>query len=364
MEHIRQFAATDVQGVADLFIRVFRRTSGNITASLSSYFERLYIQNPLLDGGIGSIVQEVDGLIVGFIGIIPLIMTINGRSIRTATAGNYMIDPTLKDPFAGVRLLRSLFSGGQDVTITDTANDMGRKMWDGLGSVTIPLYSMQWLRVIRPTEFALALVMRGREAGVFGTLARPLVRASDQGARVMTRKLFDLSHPEVSGELLTEELLLEAIAALAGKRALLPAYTPASLHWRLRMAEEKEEYGPLEKLLVRDRSGAIAGWYMYHPNRSGIGQVLSFMARPNTVYHVLDHLLWHARERGSVALMGRAEPRFVREFSARYCLFLHRGSSVQVKTNDAEVINALHSGNALYTRFEGEWWTRLQGDEF
>ena len=71
-----------------------------------------------------------------------------------------------------------------------------------------------------------------------------------------------------------------------------------------------------------------------------------------------------ARTHGSLALAGRLEPKYMAALSEFNCIFMHRNSSLVVHSANHDIVNALHRGDAFFTRLEGEWWTRLQGDTF
>jgi hypothetical protein len=163
---------------------------------------------------------------------------------------------------------------------------------------------------------------------------------------------------------LSVEILLEGIRTLSARRALVPDYDASSLQWLIAKAAEKREYGNLRKAALYDSRHTLAGWYLYYPNPGSAGQVLQVAATPSLAPRVLRHLLMDARTQGSLALIGRFDAQMVREMSALNCLFTNRGTHVQAHSRRTEVIQALHSGNAFFTRLEGEWWTRLQGDKF
>jgi hypothetical protein len=103
---------------------------------------------------------------------------------------------------------------------------------------------------------------------------------------------------------------------------------------------------------------------MYYPSPGKTGQVLQCVGRPSTISAVLDHLFDDALHLGSLALMGRFEPKMAKELSEKLCIIVQRGSYVQAISRHPKVMEALYTGNAFFTRMEGEWWTRLQGDAF
>jgi hypothetical protein len=109
---------------------------------------------------------------------------------------------------------------------------------------------------------------------------------------------------------------------------------------------------------------AMAGWFLFYPNRGGIGQVLQIGAVSGSIRLVLGHLFKEASENGSLAVMGRMEPKYMKELTEEYCFDFHRSNYLLVHSINVEMLNAVHSGDAFLTRLEGEWWTRFQGDSF
>jgi len=345
-------------------MRVFRR-GGSAAPSLTSYLGDLYFRNPWHDAGIPSLVYDLEGKVAGFIGALPFPMRLNGEKILSAIGGNYMVDPELKNPLAGVRLLKKFFEGRQDLTMTDTANETGHKMWEGLGATTLHLFSMQWLRVLRPARFAVSLVQRRPLLSFLGTLSRPVGFLVDRVAPLPAQSPFRVTASNLESSELDTGTLLRAVREFSARLAFAPDYTERSLGWLLEMAGRKKEYGPLYKVALRGQSGELVGWYMYYPGDGRKpGQVLQFVAKPAHMDHALAHLFSHACDRGSFALVGRPDPHFIREYFVQRCFLGHLGVHVQVHSRRPGIVETLAQGKGFLTRLEGEWWTRLQGDAF
>ena len=364
MELIRTFRFEDTQPVAQLFQKVFRHTTSPAPTSLTSYFADIYLNNPWRDDEINSLVYERDGIILGFLGAIPFPMKINGKLIRAAIGGNYMIDPEYPNPLAGIKILKTLLSGPQDVTYSDTATATARNIWNGLGSSSIQLYSMQWLKIFRPLQFGLVMSLRNSSLSSLISLVRPFTHVVDYSLSAIPRSPFHLKKINLEAEELTLDTFIDAIKQFSARDSLKPAYTKDSLAWLLTRSEEKKEYGPLKKIVLLNSFREIQGWYLYYPNVGQLGHVLQLGAKRQTVDAVLSHLFADAHHEGSTALAGRIEPKFIQEFSSHQCIFTHRNSSLVVYSKNEDIVNALYRGDAFFSRLEGEWWTRLQGDTF
>jgi hypothetical protein len=364
MDSFTPLQHADIPEIAQLFQKVFRRRTSPPPPALGPYIEKIYLNNPWQDDAISSLVFKNNGRVAGFLGVMPFPMTANGKTIRAAIGGNFMIDPSVANPVAGPRLLKKFLSGPQDLSYTDTATEQGKKMLEGLGAAAIPVYSQQWLRVIRPIEFAMRLGMRSTVLAPLAIMTKPVSFLIDSTLAVIPQSPFHQKKRELHGEELSAGGLLDAIRSISSGCMVAPAYTETSLAWLLKNAEEKKEYGPLRKIALFTREHQLQGWFLYYPNAGNLGHVLQVCAFPRTAHAVLSHLFADARDRGSLALTGRMEPKYLSELSALKCIFLHRNSSLVVHSKNPDIMNAFHRGDAFFTRLEGEWWTRLQGDTF
>src|SRR5262249_8440498 len=183
MNPVRPFTKKDIPQVIELFQKVFFNNGQKAPSlpKLEAYFEEMFFHNPWTRGGttewtgegteesaeesteekITSLVYEAsDSAIIGFIGIIPRRMLLHGRPIRAATSMHFMVEPGSRSTLAGVQLLKTFFSGPQDLSLTDSGGAVGRKIWEGLGGATALAYSINWMRLLRPSRYVLRLLAR------------------------------------------------------------------------------------------------------------------------------------------------------------------------------------------------------------
>lgn len=364
MDCIEPLERADIQGVAQLFQKIMRRSTAPPPVELTSYVDRIYLHSPWQDESIRSLVYKQNGGVSGFISVLPFPMTLYGAPIRAAIGGNFMVDPAMSNPLAGPRLLKMFLAGPQDVAFTDSANAKARKIWEGLGSVSIQPYALQWLHVIRPGGLALSMGMRNTVVAPLAVLVKPISFLIDTIVAAIPQSPFYRETSVLQSQEMTSHDLLTAIRSFASGFALAPEYTEASLEWVIRNAEAKREYGALRKIAVYNAGHVLQGWCLYYPNPGDVGRVLQLGANARTASAVLSHLFWDARKQGSIALLGRMEPRYIQQLSSLNCVFVHRGSSLMVHSNNADIVNSLHRGDAFFSRLEGDWWTKLQGDSF
>jgi len=189
--------------------------------------------------------------------------------------------------------------------------------------------------------------------------ARPLCSLVDSIAARTPHNPFHLFPPK-TGESLNGEAPAECLLNFSGGDSLRPEYTRPSLQWLLDKVAEKRRHGVFQKVVVRDGERLLGG-ALYYLRRGGVSQVIQITASRESFHTVLDHLFYHAWRHEATALAGRLEPRFLREFSARQCLFQCEGPWVLIHARKPELLEPIHRGDANLTRLDGEWWMRFHG---
>lgn len=366
MEILRVFTPNDVEQAANLFQKVFRKKTSPASDSLKKYFSELYFEHPWYREDMPSFVYETSrGKIVGFLGVLPLYMKFQGDEILAGVGGNYMVDPELKNPLAGPRILKKFISGPQSLSMSDTGNDIGRKMWEGLGGTVSYLQSMHWIRPLRPLQLALHGLQEKTSLLKFaGLVTKPISYLVDGFSTMWSSNPLHIESPAGYIKEITTQEILDSIYFTSAKHTLSPAYTMESLQWILKKAVEKKEYGSLRSMGVYSQDHSLEGWFLYYPNPGKIGQVLQIGTKTRTMANILDHLFQDALHMKSAALIGRLDPPFMKELTAKMCLMFHRSNYFVMHSKNSEILNAIQSGDTYMTRLEGEWWTRLQGDIF
>lgn len=350
--------------VAAMFQRSFRDKRQAAPAALTTYLHELFLDDPDGDHDLASrVFVDGSGAVTGFIGILPARMIINGRPIRAAIAGSFMVDRPEENPLAGARLLRAYFAGPQDLSISESANPVSQAMWERLGARVASQYSLEWFRILRPAGSAVAMAAESMPAARFGA---GVGRAIDGLAGRTGLKAFALDGGRNHG-FGSHDADGDAIAAsmpnLAENWALRPDWSAGQLARRLDHAGLKERHGPQVRRIVTGRGGKPIGCYIYYGRPGGIAWVLQILAGRKDFGAVVDDLLRHALEHGCVAVRGKTCPGLGEALLTRRCLYFHRSSTVY-RTSDPEVSAALAGGDALVTGLAGESWTRLIGHVF
>lgn len=331
MAVVRPFEEQDLSEVAGLFPR----------------FQELFLRNPWTDASLSSWVARDGGRIVGVVGVMPRPMRLRGKPVRAAVLTHY--------GSAARELLRAALAGPQDLALSDGADDALRRAWEVAGGSTVPLYGLQWRRLLRPARCALGRLpgIAGRAAAV---VAGPVAIAADACVtrrRGLGRKSTLLAQP------LTATSLFNALETFAAGYDLRPLHDVPALEWLLAQARARLPQGDLQAQLLR-QGGRIAGWFLYYLNRE-TSTVLQLAARPGCEDAVLAHLFEHAWRRGAAAIEGRMEPRFSHELSRQHCSFVVPARFVVAHSRHSELVGALGAGDAFFSRLEGASWLQPAG---
>ncbi len=369
MSQIRPLQATDIPAVAGLFQRTFRDGGKPPPPALETYLRRHYLEAPAGDPEIASLVHIAsDGDISGFVGVNVLPMTYGRRKLRAAICGSLMVESRANDPMAGARLLRTFLAGPQDISFSETASALSAQMWTRLRGVTLPQYSLDWVRVIRPSAFLLDLASR-RVGAV--RLLDPLARGLDRylRGRMQENELRWSGVPEIwsgKGGFKATEIDQAGFAALVDPLTrqfpLRPGWSGEQLAHIIAEASQKPQYGEAVFASV-STGGAPVGAFLYHARPGGIARVLQVLAMPGQAGSVIDCLIGHAAQRGAAGLRGRTQPALLAAMLGRRIAFTQPASTV-VHSRDEELVNAFLSSQGFFNGLAGEHWNRLAGGRF
>jgi hypothetical protein len=367
MAGLRAFVAGDVSAVSDLVWKVLHERQGPSPASLKTYFEELFLQNPWQDEGIVSrVYEDGEGKVRGFFGAVPRRMTLQGKPVRMAFGSNFVLDPECRASMAAMQLVRTFMKGTQDVSITDSANENSRQMLRSLGFTVVPVYSLLWARPLRPSLYGVHGVTRLKKSKLMATLgavAKPVCGLADGAAARFPGSPFRQVRPTATtGEELSVETLLQCLQSMPSKQLLLPEYDLHSLDWVLQFVTKRKALGEVRRVLVRDKDKKAIGWFIYYVAPGAVGEVLQIGSDSPSVGKVLDHLFYDAWEQGLAGLHGRLEPQFMQELTQRSCFFLRNGSWTLVHSSKPEFLGPIQSGAAFFSRLDGEWPFRVDAN--
>jgi hypothetical protein len=352
---IRPCERRDFEQITKLYRQILLTRGQPHDHGLTSFLKQIYLDNPWANEKCPSLVFEEGGMVKGFLGVIPRKMKFHGDPITVAVSSSLMVEADQsgkRNPIAGINLLRCFLAGEQDLSITDTANDITRALWTSSGGSTAYPYCYAWTRPLKPLHTCLEL---GVSSPLIRGMATPVVRASDWLLRNLPSLKPDRPGCQVK-DIDTAGLL--ALSKALPRQAIMPDYDLDSLEWLIMMAEQSESEGTLAKREVQTTDGRTLGWYVYYRNRNGIGRVLQLAALPRSMDVVLDCLIYEASQEGLAALMGRAEPHGASLLNDRHCFFRGR-SWFLVHSPEPEIIHAFQNADAFFSGFDGEHWMRV-----
>lgn len=363
MATIRIFVQDDVAAVAALCRRIYPALRWSSQAAFESYFREMLFHNPWRDPQVPSWVAEEEGRICGFYGVIPRRMLLRGRPIRVAMGCQFFVDPDKRHSLTALELVKACISGPQDLTITDTAGLRSERMWTAIGGSAALLYSLDWIRPLRPARYLLSLLdERATLPRPLTFAARPVVALVDALASRLRPNRFYREAVGVVVDALDPATMAAHLPEVMGGAALQPVYDARSIAWLLDQAARKTRFGTLRACAVRDGERRLIGWYLYYVQAGGVSEVVQLAARNGSFDHVLQRLLADAWRHGAVVVRGRLDPRYVQELSNRHCWLRPAGSSILVHSRHADITDAIQQGHAFLSRLEGEWWLRFDDE--
>ena len=370
MGRIRAFVQDDIPRVAELNWQFLQGQTGPHPPRLEEYLRQVFFQNPWFDSSIGSLVyEEGQRRVVGFLGIVPRPMSVNGRPVQAAFGSGLVVHPESRWALPGPQLLAAFMNGKQDLAMTDTANGLSQQIWVGLGGSTSAAYSLQWARPLRPGSYALYAMSRfGREgrSGAGGRACRVLHKTvSTVATRITLRRLRRPPSGATEEELEIDTLLHSCLQGCSARYSLRPEYNRESLGWLLDFMSRMKAYGNLRKVALRDATKEIIGWFVYYAKRGGIADVVQIGATKLHMKTVFDHLLCDAWNHGAIGLHGRLEIRHAQDLSESRCFFW--GSiPLLFRARNPELAKLVQQGDAFLSRLDGEWCLRFgaSGQEY
>jgi len=355
---VRSFVEADLQTVADLWWTFLRHRKGPAPPAVRSYFEDIYFaDSPWIDSTLPPLVYEdKSGKIVGFLGVIRRMMSVRGKLIRVAFGGNFVVHPEARTTLAGLHLLKTYMAGDQDLSLTDSANDLSRALLERLGFRTIVPFSVSWARPLRPSHYvvhAASSVMGPALSASLKFVAKPFCSLVDSVAGRF--RPFRQTASPLHGVELDAETLLQCMKEFRGHFSLSPEYDIHSLNSLLAFMEKMHPRMDLRKVVVSDDRQKVVGWYIYYVKSGAVAQVVQIGGERKFTKDVLDHLFHDAWKRGAIALHGVVRSDLMPDFWEKNCFFTCRSGWTLAHSSNPELLELLDRGDASLSRLDGEW---------
>jgi hypothetical protein len=279
---VRALAEADVPAVARLFQHMLRKSRGPATPALAAYMTELFLNGPDRDPEINSHVHlDGDGTVNGFVGVLPMPMMVHGRPVSGALCGTLMVENHADDPFAGARLMRAFLAGPQDISLTETANDISTTMWRKLRGTVLPDHSLEWLRVIRPAGFVAAAAASAiRPMRAFAPLARPfdaLIRRRPSSWAHVAAEIPEGTQTSAETD---DEEAVDLFMQLTEPFAARPNWRRESLARMVAESRNKANYGEMVRRKVTARDGRTLGLFLYYGDPARIAGSCKYSSSP------------------------------------------------------------------------------------
>jgi hypothetical protein len=357
MNGIRPFEARDLEQVAALYECAMRSGTRTPPPGLAPYLARVFLEGPDLTADMGPLVFESQGRVVAFLGAQVRRFRFDGKPVRIVASGPLVTEPDAR--LTAALLMRARLEGPQLLTVADGATADSVRLFERMSGHLEGIGVVRWTRVFRPWQLLSDhLARRGR----IGRLWRPCQRLTGPlcfAADAATRALRDRFRAAPAADLHAEDLdparLVEGLKALAPHHRLHPDHDEATSAWMFNELRFVWNRGPLRARLLRDAQGRIAGWYIYYAPRGRIGVVVQVVATPRMYESVLTHLFADADGLGVAALQGQMRPALVEPLWRLGARLDYAHCFTLVHSREPEVYAALMTGQALLSRFDGEW---------
>lgn len=219
---IRPLTRRDLPAMAVMRRKVFRTSAQPDPEALARYYELVLFDGPWMSDDLPSLVATTrSGRVLGFQALVQRPFRLGDRALRCAVATEFMVDPDSRRRGVGGLLVRALFDGPQDFTLTDRCNAAARRLFESLGGSVSTWHSWYWTAVLRPARHAIGqLGWRG-----IPKLSTPLTSAFDAAVTRVVPGTFRQSLPRGSEGGLDPSIVPRLLPDFAGTGCLIPAYT-------------------------------------------------------------------------------------------------------------------------------------------
>jgi hypothetical protein len=362
MTRIRELAAADIPHVAEVHRRAFEVAPAMTPELLDEYTRWLttvFLEGPTrAPGRQGSLVCEDGNDVIGFFGVVPRTVELNGRQYEATAGSNLVVLPERRGG-VGSKIIAEYLARSSDLAIVDEPAERPARLFSRAGMVAMP-QTVRWTLPLSPLRHVLATV----GGYVPGTgLASPFAGLLDRLARRVRRSPFHYGASPLVGETLSHEGLARLLREFGSPADLRPVTSDGSTEWLLGRARSMRQHGELQLVALRDGDGPVVGWYVYYAKRGAPGEVLQLVAASEWTSAALEHLAGHALARGVISLTGVMDPRFLPALAFHWAViepFPNQAKHMMVHSKHPEILEAFWRNRVLLSRLDGEWCQHLR----
>jgi len=260
---------------------------------------------------------------------------------------------------AAIALMKRFSSGPQDISISDTANDLSRRLWESVGSIAPAAYSLEWFRPIAPATAIMKMMENVRRRPMpFARAMRLSAATADLLGKPLLARMVKNKQLPFATEAMTADSLLEVLESRDRHHDIRGDYTPDMVGWLLDRIGEKARAQTVRRAIVLDDLGRRVGAYIYRLYADGVAEVLLAVAREGKYDTVFNALIGDATGMKATVVTGTVQPRYLPTYRAHRCLMLCNQWTL-VHSRRPELLDAFSRGRALFTTLDGERWTHF-----
>ena len=365
MEEILSFREEHVADVAALYLKAVRGQNRRPPQSLLDYFRQMFFQNPWIAPDITPLVYASGGKAVGFLGVIPREMEFRGQPIRAATIPLFMVDREHSKGMAGIRLMRHLFKGTQDLSFNDGVGNEASSIFTAAGARVCRLYSFNWIRVLRLFGAARSVFDRMGPLGKLKGVAALVTKPMDLLLSKMPVEALQSPKSKLSSRPATARELIECIQQARPREALKARYSMPSFEWLISEVGKGARHEGLRLVLAYGGDGVPCGWFIYYASTVHPASVLQIGAhRPTQFPEVLRALFEDAWEQGIPVIKGQSIPNALTTLTEQHCIFRQPYACVVGYARDPEIMSAFQCGDAALSRLDAGSWLHFSTEKW
>jgi len=276
-----------------------------------------------------------------------------------------MVDPEYRNGPAAIQLLRRMLKGPQEFSWTDGASGHVGALWKAMGGYSDAPFAFNWIRTLRPLATArIGLDRIGRVGRFLKPVSGLLTVPGDFLISKMPLALLQAPVSRLTRKLVSTEEMLACIQELGWREELKPLYTAETFPWLIREAA-RNVAAPLRLVTVSNEEGRLCGWFIYYAAQGGPSFVLQIGVRAKEDFrNTLMALFRDAWEQGSACVKGAAIPQYLTDMTELGCIFRHPHDRVVFHSRNAEIANAVRTGEAAITRLDGTGWMRFAWEQW
>ena len=344
---IRPIEGADLEEVAELV-----RTGLAGWKRDSRFLARTLLEDPWTPDPPPSLVALDDsGRVIGSIGAQRRRLLFDGQEFDAIAVSHLVVALDGRGGAAGALLVRTLLSGQQALTFTDSSTPGVARIWRLFGGQADATRCSEYMLVIRAARWL---------GGVAGAIARHKVISHRDvpvealpfhavPARVLSRAHPRTTIPELASEAATPADLVDADRGLDRHVRLRIAHDPEYLEAKFSQLESMSIGGELVRRTVR-QAGRPIGWFAYIA-RPHVSRVLAVSADAASADAVFEALLADAKERGSAVVSGRSAPHLTEPLRRRRAVLRYTPPPL-IRAPDPELRASLASDASLLEELE------------